>query len=186
MAFNPSGLPTPPTCESDLARWANDLQSWLVTKLTTAHNEIDNVVVAPFDICAELGNLAAPTCLIPASGIDTTTLTFAADEDAEVTPGVLPWPGTVLGDLARFWDVYIGEASFNAATNWSTYNVNFPVPYPTAHYFVVLEPYSTNKCFYAITSKANTGFVLSAASAESGPANLAFRWFAFYYGQDDD
>lgn len=183
MAFNPSGLPTLPTCESDIARWAADLQTWLVTKLTTAHNEIDGVVIAPFDLCAELGNLSAPSCLVPASGIDTSGFVFAEEDDA-VTPGVLPWPGSVLGGIARFWDVYIGEASFSAATNWTNYDVRFPIPYPTANYMVVIEPYTTSKSFWSITAKQGTGFTLSVASGEPSTASVAFRWFAFYYGQD--
>jgi hypothetical protein len=184
MPFNPSGLPTPPTCESDLARWANDLQTWLVTKLTTTHNEIDNVVVEPFNICEEIGNLSAPSCLVPATGIDTASLVFAADEDAELTPGVLPWPGSVLGNLGKSWIVYVGEAGFNASTNWTNYNVNFPIPFATADYIIVLESRNTNKYFAAVTTKTRTNFVISAASGEPENANLVLRWYALYYRQN--
>jgi len=166
MPFDPSGLPTLPTCESDIARWAGDLQTWLVSKLSVAHGEIDNVVVDPFDICAELGNLSAPTCLVPATGIDTSAFVYAGDGDP-VVPGTLPWPGDALGDLmsgtVTMTYVRQGVVAERVTGVWQDFVVNFTTPLPTDKFLLCIEPNTLARdLFWAVGFRSTTGFKIHA------------------------
>lgn len=176
-AFDPSGLPTLPKCESDIARWAADLQNYLVNKFTVAHNEIDGIIISPVDICTLVGDLNGPSCLIPATGVDTSSFVFAPNAGAPTPPGTLPWPGSVLAELGNRWVCYWHDLTMVAANNWTEYRVNFPVPYQTAFYFVCIENRTTNKCFLSVKDKTTTGFTIMAASAEAGPADLYLVWY---------
>lgn len=178
MSFDPSGLPTLPNCESDINRWASDLQTWLVSKLTVAHNEIDAVVVDPFDICTELGNLAGPTCLVPATGIDQSGFTFA-EETETVVPGsgILPWPGSVLGSLSVITDYRTGEWEGTADYNWNAHTVTFS-PALAHNNYVVLEERDHKKFFLYIGGKSTTSFNIQVATPNIGEEyTVKFRYY---------
>jgi hypothetical protein len=186
MPFDPSGLPTLPTCESDISRWSADLQTWLVQKLSVAHGEIDAVSVDPFDICAELGNLSAPTCLVPATGVDQTGFTYASEGDLLAAgSGVLPWPGSVLGAISPIQAIRRGNWSGTAAANWTATTIAFSPAVDSTSYVIVVEQKLTNKFTWAVQSKTTSSFVLQVCSLEVdaiGPvaSSMNLDWALLY------
>jgi hypothetical protein len=171
MPFDPSGLPTLPACESDIARWASEFQAWAVSKLGTAHSEIDQIEVDPFDICTEVGNLSSPSCLVPADGIDTSAFSFAPDDDTPITPGVLPWPGSVLDLTGTRIEVRQGTVTVPVETYGTDYTVTFPsnLPDMADYYFINIEMQTCQRQFFwSIWNRSISGFTIRTVRDEYG------------------
>jgi hypothetical protein len=167
MSFNPSGLPTLPNCESDINRWAADLQTWLVAKLTAAHNEIDGITVDPFDICTVVGDLSAPSCLVPAAGINTPDFTYAT-ETGTVTPGVLPWPGSVLTLGISMSKVRQGTVTGTVESFGKFFRADFASPLNSDDFFINVECGTVEDTFiWGIRNRSRSGFDILARANSS-------------------
>lgn len=176
MPFNPSGLPTVPTCESDVARWAEQMQSWVISKLSAAHSEIDDLAISPFDICAELGVLSAPSCLVPATGINNTEFTYAEEGDTVVAgSGVLPWPGTSAGPIA---DTRQGskECPDIDKDSWSQFTVQISPALPHANYHVLFVNAVAVQCDVHVHSRTTSSFVFSVIGRKTESQTAKLRW----------
>lgn len=180
MPFLSTGLPTLPTCESDIARWAAQIETYIVAKFSEAHAEIDKIVIAPYDLCAELGSLSAPTCLVPAEGVDNTGFSYAEEGDTLVAgSGVLPWPGSVITGVIE--DIRTGDRQFDGLTTaWQDFTITLSpaVARDTYHVSWTLIPKSDggiSACDVAVKSRTASSFVLSVLGRVAS-SSAKIRW----------
>lgn len=161
----------------------------MIAKMTGAHNEIDQIVVAPFDICTEVGNLSSPNCLVPADGIDTSAFSFAPDDDTPITPGVLPWPGSVLDLTGTRIEVRQATVTVPVGTTGADFPVNFSsnLPDMADYYFINIEMQTCERMFFwSIWNRSISGFIIRTVRDEYGwsgpPYTATFTYTAVSFG----
>lgn len=182
MPFDPSGQPTLPTCESDLARWAEQFAQWIITKLTATHSEIDDIVIDPVDVCTLVQDLGGTDCLVPPGGIDLSGLSYANIGDTlPLPPGVLPYPNTI--------GVRSGTVDITGITHSQTKTVTVTISpeFPDGDYSVVLSQATRDHYGFFVNPATKQGgqFTLSIYpfdGCRDGECTATLYWIAHYLG----